>query len=46
MREDLSLNAFTDIDHVERVATYVEAFDGIAQLQELTQIARSQVQPE
>jgi SAM-dependent methyltransferase len=48
MREDLSLNAFTDIDHVERLATYVElleAFDGIAQLQELKQIARSRVRP-
>lgn len=48
MREDLSLNAFTDIDHVERLATYVElleAFDGIEQLQELKQIARSRVRP-
>lgn len=48
MREDLSLNAFTDIDHVERLGTYVEAleaFDGIAELQELKQIARSQVRP-
>lgn len=48
MREDLSLNAFTDIDHVARLETYVEAleaFDGIAQLQELKQIARSQVRP-
>jgi ubiquinone/menaquinone biosynthesis C-methylase UbiE len=48
MREDLSLNAFTDIDHVAQLDTYVEAleaFDGIAQLQELKQIARSQVRP-
>lgn len=48
MREDLSLNAFTDIDHVERLTAYVEAleaFDGIEQLQELKQIARSDVRP-
>lgn len=48
MREDLSLDAFTDVDHVERLTTYVtalEAFDGIEQLQELKRIARAAVQP-
>ncbi|MFZ5784287.1 MAG: methyltransferase domain-containing protein [Pseudomonadota bacterium] len=48
VREDLSLNAFTDIDGVDGLAPYIaalEAFDGIEQLRELKRIARALVRP-
>jgi SAM-dependent methyltransferase len=48
MNEDLSLSAFTAVDRVEELRTYIDAlvaFDGIAQLRELKQSARALVQP-
>lgn len=46
MSDDLSLNAFTAIDDVGQVPTYIEAleaFDRIPQLQELKEIERAQL---
>jgi SAM-dependent methyltransferase len=46
--EDLSLSAFTSLDQVKAIETYVDAlvaFDGIEQLQELKHIERTMVQP-
>lgn len=48
MSDDLSLNAFTAIDAVGQVPTYIEAlqaFDQIPQLQELKEIERAQLNP-
>lgn len=48
MRDDLSLSAFTDVDGIDGLATYIaalEAFDGIEQLRELKRIARALVRP-
>jgi SAM-dependent methyltransferase len=48
MNENVSLNAFTSIDESGQVPTYIaalEAFDRIAELQELKQMARALLQP-
>src|SRR5262245_42402192 len=46
MKEELSLNAFTAIDDVERATTYIgalEAFNRAEQLQELKLLERSSI---